>query len=256
MSNPDDRSVKAALRDLAAAMESDLSAHPAPEALLDFLAGDLPEDEREGIEEHLAICRSCARTALDFSMLPESEREEGEGEPLSERELASEWERFRATVAPPVRPPRHTAPLLALAAALLIAVAGLSLWSLHLGRQVRALSGPRADVAVVDLVPLDAVERTPREGEPARLPSWAERLVLILNLAEPAEHSRYQVEIAGPDGRAVWSRPDVRRGEDGTFTLELPRRFLPPGSYHIRVSGLRDGTAEPVAEYAIRIGPV
>ncbi|HYU33933.1 MAG TPA: zf-HC2 domain-containing protein, partial [Thermoanaerobaculia bacterium] len=89
-----ERDLTAAVRDLAAALERGLGDHPAPGELLDFVAGDLSEAERERIEEHLALCRECARTALELAEPPGAEAAPA-GELLTEKELAAEWRRFR-----------------------------------------------------------------------------------------------------------------------------------------------------------------
>lgn len=252
-----ERDLRTAVRDLAAALERGVGDHPAPEELLDFVAGDLSEVDRERIEEHLALCRGCARTALELAGSPEAEPAEA-GELMTDRELEAEWQRFRAAVAPVRSAGRSSAPswpAWALAASLLVAVGALAVWAGRLREEVRTLSEPRADVAVVDLVPRDTVVRAPEDAEAAALPAWADRLVLILNLVEPTAATEFQIEIAAADGRVVWSTRGVRRSADGTFAVEVPRRFLPAGILRIRLSSLHGTTAEPVAEYAVRLEP-
>jgi anti-sigma factor RsiW len=249
-----ERDLRTGIRDLAAALERGVEDHPAPAELLDFVAGDLPEAERRRIEEHLALCRDCARTALE---LAESPGVEPVGELLTRQEVAAEWERFRGALAA-ARPARHATTHRvpwALAASLLAAVIGLAVWNARLRQEARVLGEPRADVAVVDLVPEETVARAGGAEEEVRPPAWADRLVLILNLAEPVAATEFRIEIMTADGRTAWSARGVRRSEDGTFAVEVPRRFLPPGAYRIRLSGLRGAATEPVAEYALRITP-
>ncbi len=247
-----EQDLAASVRELAGALEGGLAHHPAPGELLDFLAGDLPEAEQERIEEHLALCRACARTALELASGSEEELASGEAR-LTKEEVAAEWERFRAAL-PPARPAwRRAAPGgggWALAASLLLAVIGLAVWNVRLSRELRA---PRAEVAVVDLVPLEAVERR-EETETVAIPGWADRVVLLLNFAEPTASTLFQIEILAEDGRPVWSSRGIRRSEEGTFSVEMPRSFLPAGVYRIRLSGIGE-TPEPVADYAVRIVP-
>lgn len=252
-----ERDLRTAVRDLAASLERGLGDHPAPEELLDFVAGDLSEAERERIEDHLALCHECARAALELAEPPEAEPAPA-GELLTGTELAAEWQRFRGALAA-ARPERQGAATRripwALAAGLLLAVAGLTVWNARLREEARVLGGPRADVAVVDLVPQDAVARAEEVEEEVRPPAWADRLVLILNLANADSLPEYRLDMADAAGRVIWSRSGVRRGPDGTFTLELPLALVPPGSYRIRLSGRRGATFEPVAEYAVRFAP-
>lgn len=245
-----EQGLAASVRELAGALEGGLAHHPTSRELLDFLADDLPEAERELIEEHLALCRTCARTALELAAFPEEELAPGE-ESLTKEELEAEWERFRAALSP-ARPTWSGAALSragwALAASLLLAIVGLAVWNVRLSQELRA---PRVDVAVVDLVPLDAVERID-EAETVAIPGWADHVVLLLNFAEPTSSTLFQIEILAEDGRLAWISHGVRRGEEGTFAVEVPRRFLPAGVYRIRLSGLGE-VPEPIAEYSVRI---
>ena len=135
--------------------------HPAPEELLDYHLGDLAEADRERLQDHLVLCEACSRTVLDLGSFPDVEPAR-ETDRLTEFELAADWKRFRErALARPVRPRLAYA----LAASLLVAALGLSLWGIRLREQVRELSGPRADVFVADLVPLGSEVRGPEAGE-------------------------------------------------------------------------------------------
>ncbi len=251
-----EKDLKIGVRALAAEARRSLE-HPLPEELLDYQAGDLREAERERIQEHLALCPGCVRALLDLEAFPDVEPVRPEDR-LTDAELSHEWQRFRQAVAPlpAAERPRVSHPVLALAAVLLLAVVGLSFWVLRLRGEVRDLSAPQAGILVADLVPRDeAVERAEGDGEVVRVPGWADRVVLILNLADPVTHPAYRVEIA-QDGREVWRRAGIRRSADGTFALEVPRRLLPAGRYRIRLFGIEGGAELPVAEYRVRIEPV
>jgi hypothetical protein len=255
-----ERDLKAAVRDLAQAMESGLREHPSHDELHAYAAGALDAAERDRIEDHLALCRDCARTALDLAVLEDEEPEELAEERLPETVLAAEWERLRrAAVPPPPSPFRRRAaavsPVLpyALAASLLLAI-GLGWRTIRLGEEVRQLSAPRSDVWVADLVP--AGSTGPRERgaiEAVHPPSWASRIVLILAFAGPTSYPEYGIELATADGRAIWRRQGLRPGPEGTFTLEVPRAWLPPGSYRIRLTGLRGAVEQEVARYELRV---
>jgi hypothetical protein len=258
-----ERDLKVAVRDLAQALESELSAHPSHDELLAYAAGALDAAEQDRIEDHLALCRKCAQTVLDLAVFAnEGPDEELEEERLPESVLAAEWARFRRAATPhPPSPFRRlvaaTAPVLpyALAASLLLAL-GLGWRTIRLGEEVRQLSAPRSDVYITDLAPVGSgTSRERGASDVVRPPAWASRVVLILAFAGPASSPEYGIDLATADGRPVWSRQGLRPGPEGTFTLEVPRQWLPPGSYRIRLTGLRGATAQEVARYDLRVAP-
>jgi hypothetical protein len=252
------RSLTAAIRELAAAAERGLGDHPTPWELLDFVAGDLSVAERERIEDHLSLCRVCARTALDLASDADSQPAP-RAELMTKQELAAEWEHFRAaaSAAPPVRRAVAMSPFAwALAASLLLAVIGLSWRMGELAREVRRLSAPRSDVYVAELAPAGSGRPRERgEGDVVRPPAWVSRVVLILDFGAPASNLEYAIELATADGRPIWRRQGLRPGPDGTFTLEVPRDWLPPGTYRIRLLALRSAEARELEHYELRVVP-
>ncbi len=44
-----------------------MSTHPKPDAIVGYLAADLPDDEQAALEEHLFECDACAETASELS---------------------------------------------------------------------------------------------------------------------------------------------------------------------------------------------
>jgi hypothetical protein len=142
--------LRTALRELAAAGPGDAGPHTGPKRLIAYRQGTLPAAEREAVQEHLSLCARCTgllRELRDFEAAsagragsagsaaagPESLREEAWASLL--RRLPG-----RAPGLRPVTPlPRSRAPyfVYAAAAALLLAVAGLSLWAAVGVRQER-----------------------------------------------------------------------------------------------------------------------
>ncbi len=234
------------------------SRHPTPDELLHYHAGEVSPEQRESIQDHLALCPECVRAVLDldtFPNLPVS----GPEERLSTEEISAQWERFRKRAGQVRSSSRWrtfepAALYWKLAAALLIVCLGLGVQMARLQRQVWNLSRPRGGVELVDLSPLEGrVERTEEETEGIQPFSWADRLVLILNLADVRSFPEYEAEITATDGHEVWRGGGLRQTPEGNFALEVPRRFLPAGSYSIRLFGVSTQGRTLVAEYSLRL---
>lgn len=237
--------LRLAVRTLAKEERRVLSDHPMPDELVDYQAGDLTVEERERIQDHLALCPACAQAVLDVGPLPEVR--------LSPRKVAAEWERFQErTGAQPSR--RRFAPWpRSLAAALLFVVFLLTFEVGRLRREVGDLSGPHAGVQLVDLLPAgEDVQRSADGEEAVQSPAWVDRLILILNLGDDTGFPVYESRITAADGREVWRGADLRPS-DGAFVLEVPRRLLPAGEYRIGLYGSAAGRRAPVAEYKLRL---
>jgi hypothetical protein len=122
-------------------------AHPGLKRLIAYREGALPEAEREALQEHLSLCRRCTgllRDLKDFAAAAAAGEAAG---PESLREaawasLAGQLPREDPRMKPPVRqppPPRRPVPsaVYGAAAVLLLAVLGLSLWTVSTIRQER-----------------------------------------------------------------------------------------------------------------------
>jgi hypothetical protein len=224
--------LKYAIQALAEEKRRVLSEHPMPDELVDYQAGDVTAEERERIQEHLALCSPCAQAVLDVEPLPEVR--------LSDRTVAAAWARFEGRGRAAVWP-------WSLAAALLLAVLGLTFELILLRREVAT---PRAGVQIVDLFPAgEDVQRSAGGGEAVQAPAWVDHLVLLFNLTHEPVLPVYTFRITAADGREIWSGTDLRPGLDGVLALEVPRRLLPVGEYRIGLYG----NGSPVAEYALRI---
>jgi hypothetical protein len=256
-----ERDLKSAVRGMAQAMESSLRAHPSEDELHAYASGALDAAEQDRIEDHLALCRECTRTMLDLAALPEGGLETVNEERLPGSVMAAEWEHLRRrtlALAPPSRLRRLAAtmsPVLpyALAATLAIAL-GLGWQAVRLGKEIRRLSAPRSDVYVTDLAPIGSGSLRERgEKDVVRPPAWASRVVLILAYNGPVSHPEYGIELARVDGRPIWSQRGLQPGPEGTFTVEVPRQWLPPGVYRIRLTGMGSAAEHEVARYELRV---
>jgi hypothetical protein len=230
--------------------------HPTPDELLDYHTADISPEQRSRIQDHLVLCPDCIRTVLDLDSFPDIPPDVWK-ERLSSQEIEAEWLRFQG-MATPARSIWRSSFELAkalpwgIAASLLIVTAGLSVQMVRFHREA---TQPRSGLELVDLSPLEdgKAEWREGEGEGVRPAPWVDRLVLILSLAAPRSFPEYAVEIAAADGRVVWHGTKLRRAQEGTLALELPRHFLTAGSYRIRLFGFPPEGRSPVAEYELHL---
>ena len=199
------------IQTLASEARHHLEGKPTPEQLLDYHRGVLPAERKEALQSYLALSPDATAALLDMRSFPEIECRQA-GFELSDEDIAAEWEAVQqrlespateaaaASVTPlnlPAKTFSFPLPLVfAAAAGFLLAIVGLSPWILGLRQTVAGLSTPRVDVFLADLVP-----QAPRRAEEGprntiRVPPWTDRILLILNLAEPPSFPDYLVEIS------------------------------------------------------------
>ncbi len=240
-----DLELDSAIRAVASEEYAAPARHPAPDDLLEYHLDNLEAAHRDRVQEHLSLCSECAQVILDYAAFPEF------GEvAMSEADDPQESERTdrvlpRADMPPPVarRLPVWSYPL---AASLLLGMFALGRWSPSPSPPDAV---PRAGGYFADLAPTENGQR----GEPQTLtiPTWADRLWLLLELGTPDQHPRYEA-VLERDGRPLW-RSTVQRNANGVFSVEVPRGFLPVGRYRIRIAGESRGAMEPLATYEFQI---
>lgn len=226
--------------------------HPGPELLAAYHAGELTEPEEHRLQDHLVGCPECAALLLDLDGLSDPGFGAGSLPPADQEAL---WKSLQAEIheegplAPVVPLRRSTAAprwLQALAAALLVATLGLSVWVASLRRMVDELSRPQANALVLDL---DAgAARGEGEARPWVIPKDVRLFTLILSPPGPRS-TRYRVAMERVGGEKVWSG-ELVPNELGSLSLILPRHGIAPGDYRVRLLGPE---GEPVAEYALRL---
>lgn len=228
--------------------------HPGIEELIRYHGGELDEAGEERVQGHLLACAECQEDLLDLDGFVDAAR----GRPTGELGGTARTP-GRAVDAPPAAPSRSL--VLALAASLLVAVAGLGVWAIQerraagdLRHQVAELSLPRPDVPIVDLLPDSSVRGEESARPPATVPPEDELVTFVLNLPQAPEVSGFEAELAGPDGEVVWSGP-VERSPYGTFTLGVWRRSLSAGESRVRVYGLEPGGRRLLETYTFRVEP-
>jgi hypothetical protein len=237
--------------------------HPEPEMLAAYHAGELTEPEERRLQDHLVGCPECAALLLDLDGLADPGFGAGSLAPADQEAL---WKSLQVEIgreepAPaslaPVVPLRRRSPstrwLPALAAALLAATIGLSVWVASLRRTVAELSLPQANAPVLDL-DADAARGEGEEG--AVVVSPGNRfLTLILTPAGERRYERYRVEIARAGGKAAWGH-DGALNSSGSLSVTVPLPALGSGRFQVRLFGLDPGSPggkELIEEHALRI---
>jgi hypothetical protein len=260
MANNSQEELRAALEGFLAARR-DLDPHPSPDELLAYDAGKLPAAEETRIQSHLALCSHCLELLLDFGSL--SARESRGEHSITAGEQAAAWQSLQTRLAAlaeetaPRRRPRlrlaSPRPAYALAAALLIGVVGLSFRVWHLERGLADLSQPQVNAPVVDLLPASPLRGEPGERAVVELAPASRFFALILSPKGAPDDAGYRVEIRDAGGRSVWSEDGLEKNPHGSFTLILPRGFLRPGEYRLRLYGLEAGREQLIEEFPLRI---
>jgi hypothetical protein len=240
--------LKAGLRELAAEEAGGAGPHVGMKRLIAFREGTLAAADRESVEEHLSLCPRCTRLLRelrDFAAAAAS----GEAGPESLRQEA--WESLAARLqqeTPVARPiaitgpsrARRRAPLVFLAAALLLAILGFVLWTVGAARQERQVARLEqqlrerdASIAALRKSLAEAERRLASRGE-SRDP---ERKRLAQQVAElTAALAELRAEPNRPERREQLARAsaDVAVAVSPRFVL---RGEAPPGGEFLRSGG-------------------
>ncbi|HBL30947.1 MAG TPA: hypothetical protein DD490_29285 [Acidobacteria bacterium] len=244
------------LRRVAAARSRTLEEHPEPQELVDYHLGIGPAESVEPIREHLSFCSECAQVVLDLAALTSVEtRERALPQTMDlERDWQAVERRLRTEASRVDAPPPISRRLAwALAASLALSL-GLAGWMITLRGALSEARQPRADIARLDLAPTAPGERRNGDApEPIHLSPAQGRLLLLLNLGDLRTFTRYRLELLDATGYTVWSGSGMQRNDDGTFLLEIPSSMLRSQVYQVRLHGVLDGAAVPLATYSFEV---
>jgi hypothetical protein len=224
---------------------TDPAEHPGAATLSSYHARTLPPDEVSRVQDHIVACRQCRDQLLEYAQFlgPVSE---DPADNVSSFERAAEWRRLKermeekeATAPEPLpvkaaddrrRILRSLRAFQALAAALGALAIGLFLRDVHFRGQARVLP----EQAIV----FGAIRSVPEQPKPTRV-----RPPAVLRISPDADYLRYRVEIETASGQPKQTL-EIAPDRDGGL-IEIPDGWS-PGTYKIRVLGLKDGRAEPV----------
>lgn len=257
-----DRGFWEALREQAAERHRSSEA-PSPDEVLAFVEGRLDGAERERVAEAMAAHPAAARLALDLKAFPDAAPGTGRDD-ASAPAAADIWHRIEdglagaSSAAAPAAAPGDPARLdragrgsatvaprraggewwVAVAAAIAGAAIGVA------GVRIADRDLPQPNPEILTLAPRG--EGVTRGGRSERRPAGdePERLVLILEYAGPTEPGHQALVLRDARGRVLWTTRDLRRGDDGSFTISVPAGFLGPGPHTLELHR-GDGTASP-----------
>lgn len=116
------------------------------------------------------------------------------------------------------------------------------------------LDGPVANLLIADLLPAGYTVRGLGSEEPeVGVAREHSAYLLVLAQAEPASCERFTGELLDSGGALHQRFGNLTPDSVGNFSLLLPRRFLGPGRYRIRLSCGEGGVERPIGEYPFRL---
>jgi hypothetical protein len=241
--------------------------HPGLDALVDYFAGGRDPESEDRIRDHFAGCPECAAKALDIQILMEPDGAGQSG--VADLEIESAWRALQSRLQTPVgfeesidsRPRGAGRWPMALAASLLVATVGLSVWvsslldsKAELRGQVAELSEPRVNPPIVYL---DGITRSEPAGSLVTFAPGQPFALLIAIPSTPDFYSSYEAVLSDDAGAIVWSGEGLELSEESTLRLWLPRTLLAEGSYELRIRGLGEdrvaSSEEPVITALLRV---
>lgn len=214
--------------------------HPAAEKLSAYQANELSPEENDRIQEHVASCDLCAERLLDLQRFLEFAPDPSR-EGVPDLETTKEWRKLNKRIKRERPSQFYRWPAVAAVLALGLAWALYQLVTLE-----RELAKPVTDLEVVTLEALGS-----HKGEPSAEPRSL-KLAGVIALDTHSGYPRYRLNFLDENGGIRKSVEDTE-DEHGMITLFLPRRFLPPGLYHIQAVGLAGPTPHLVGSFEVRI---
>lgn len=250
--------------DLADERRGSAGRHPSDDELALFAAGDLPAEDRDRIEEHVAACdRGCGRRLLaafdDLEAFESSEPVAGEPAYLSHpEEIEARGRALAGELARPSSPApwrRHLAMAMAVLAGM---VGGYLVGELLEGPQARVTrtgDPPASEQIVVGdgfatLIPDESRDRSGRDSPPVVADGTGD---LILLLQPPPRADAFPGEvlvIEGVEDRRLSLAVDRSQAHERYgLTVRIPRHLVPSGRYRLTLAG----GDEPIATYHVEI---
>ena len=231
--------------DVLALDQSASGPHPDEEMWVRLASGELSENERARIVDHVLSCAECTAVYRTIAHVRQGASSFDPGAPRQvSNETAPIWRR-------PFWPQ-------ALAASLTIVAAGLLAWNVTLQKRTSELetelartlqtpaSPPRTpsevapappavqahmNVPVVDLHPPSRVRGEGTPQQVISLPTNNALVTLIVNTERPRRGGDFTLDLLDAKGTAVWTGTGLTPQGDGTLSVALPTALLRAGDY-------------------------
>ena len=226
--------------------EEGSSGHPSLDRWVAYHERSLPEDAASSLQDHLVDCAQCLGLLQDLENLAAARP------PQADRAADLEVASFHQAVRQRIRLDRWRA-LASAAAALVVVAAGAVIW-MALGLR-RGGERPPDIVAGFPVFELSL----PSQRRAAQVPeidlsTEVGFVVVLIHPQDPEIRSRYRVELARPEGEAIWSR-DVAPDAGGTLNLSIPSGLLEPGEHVLRLFPAGGRPRESLEAIPFRIRP-
>lgn len=221
-----------------------LGESPATEELMAYSRGELTAADAARVRAWLDGNPDMARALSQ--VFPDDDAKPGDPDYLSQDELSKRWTALQNEIRPKGRVVRFPA-LAALAASVAVVFAGLY-W-----QEVRTSDKPVL-LDITQIVEPENGRRGPNVG-PHLLNVTEDGAVCTLQLSDPSRFQWYRIEIFdAQSGEAIWKSAPTQQQQDDGLSVLIPRTFLEPGIYRIKVFGLDETRREEVVDsYLVRV---
>ena len=219
---------------------------PTTDELLAHGRGELSGADAERVRVWLEANPDMARALTQ--PFPEDDAKPGDPDYLPEEEVSRRLAALKKEIRPAGRVMRFPV-WTALAAALAVVFAGLYAYEVRQSR-LPSLFTPGQELepagrARGTSASAQTIDVTQREND------------FLLKLTDAEQYPFYRIEIwpaAGDPGDPLWaSEPTQPRNE--RLEMTIPRKFLRPGFYRVKVFGLEERTSALVDQYLVRVPP-
>jgi hypothetical protein len=233
--------------------------HPAPEKLSAYLASELPPEEDNEIQEHLAHCTLCTELLLDLQRFLEPPAEDLPREGVVDFETAAGWRELRGRMGeegareaskPPGRMRKIFGSLkvaYGLAAVLALTVVGLTLHTMTARQELSPADAESVFLPSSMGVRGEGLEKTIefRSGQKGNVP-------LVFDAPEDS-FPKYRMEIRRSNGKEPLRLEDIQRSSEGDLAWKLSPDTLADGHYAVEVQGIGTGAPVTLGTYRLKV---
>ncbi|HEY2830604.1 MAG TPA: hypothetical protein VGJ88_10850 [Thermoanaerobaculia bacterium] len=229
---------EAVLDQLSAEDRQQLGMPPTADELVAFGRGELSHEETERVQRLLIAYPDLARAVAEPFPVGD--------ERLPDGEIDRRWSELRGRLHTSRESGRVLVFWRALAAGLVIAVAGL-VWQQQHERNRPFVIGEE------QLLEPDGSRGA--EGPPVTLSSTSDWALITVPIIGATGYEDYRLDLYAPDSsKPAWRSGVLPRRSNDAFAIVVPKRFLSAaGMYRIILVGVRGASEETLATYSVRV---